>query len=118
MVTLDEMVQLLSPSPLADPARLLTMVGTGFLRAQRGEDGVWRFDEQATLSKLRVHGMVPTPHRPRAPRTEDVRSAPLTPTFDAPSTSATPPGPKTPADPGKTRKHSERADGIVCLIDL
>lgn len=118
MVTLDEMVQLLSPGPLADPARLLTMVGTGFLPAQRGQDGAWLFDEVSTLSKLRRHGMVPTPPRPRAPRTEDVRSMPWTPRYDAPNGNApTPAGPKTPLEAGKTRAHSERGSNIVCLID-
>jgi hypothetical protein len=117
MVTLDEMVQLLSPGPLADPARLLTMVGTGFLRAQRSQDGIWRFDEQATLSKLRRHGMAPTAAQPRAPRAESPASN-WTPKYDPPARSITTSGPKTPADAGKTRQHSERADGIVCLIDL
>jgi len=110
MKTLDEMAALLRGqlgpfTALAEPARLLAMVGSGFLQAERGPDGVWRFDAQATLRTLRDRGMIPRVGSPER-RHREATPPPAVRFNDQPEPKRSP-GPGTPA------KLSEGAPRVV-----
>lgn len=104
--TLDEMSALLREqlgafTALAEPSRLLAMVGSGFLEAQRGADGVWRFDEAATLGALRNRGMVP--HVASPERRRPGATPPPSVRDNDPPAPKRQPGPSSPMAAGRTR---------------